>query len=279
MFAFRAELGDYFERAVASDGDGADPATIANWIPPLVERIGSDADPADSKVPPESLAALAAMVKSQADQPRHRARAADAIRRRRRRPARDRRAREPRRDQRWAGRDRRPRDRGRSRGGREGPRRQPEGDRPARRLRDARGEGPSGRGRGQAVDSGAARRRDRGRLRRRPWGRAAPSGPLTARSGRSGRQSASMLLSSLLRAAVIALQSYVGEPMKLGMDPLVMILIAVALYLGLLVFVLALCKMAAQGDDAQRDLYGVWARERQRSGRWARPAQRRRAAL
>jgi aspartyl-tRNA(Asn)/glutamyl-tRNA(Gln) amidotransferase subunit B len=35
---------------------------LANWIPPLIERIGSDQDPADSKVSPESLAALAAMV-------------------------------------------------------------------------------------------------------------------------------------------------------------------------------------------------------------------------
>ncbi|MGB0096627.1 MAG: Asp-tRNA(Asn)/Glu-tRNA(Gln) amidotransferase subunit GatB [Solirubrobacteraceae bacterium] len=62
LFAFRAELGDYFESAVAADG--ADPVAIANWIPQLVERIGSDADPRDSNVSPESLAALAAMVRS-----------------------------------------------------------------------------------------------------------------------------------------------------------------------------------------------------------------------
>ena len=60
LLAFRAELGDYFERAVAADG--ADPVTIANWIPQLVERIGSDSDPHTSNVTPESLAALAAMV-------------------------------------------------------------------------------------------------------------------------------------------------------------------------------------------------------------------------
>ena len=60
LLGFRTELGDYFERALAADGD--DPVTLANWIPPLIERIGSDQDPADSKVPPESLAALAAMV-------------------------------------------------------------------------------------------------------------------------------------------------------------------------------------------------------------------------
>ncbi len=76
--AFRTELADYFERALASDGaltstsDGAgeqatyrstvDPVTVANWIPPLVERIGSDTDPAQSNVTPASLAALATMV-------------------------------------------------------------------------------------------------------------------------------------------------------------------------------------------------------------------------
>jgi aspartyl-tRNA(Asn)/glutamyl-tRNA(Gln) amidotransferase subunit B len=61
-FAFRAELGDYFERALAADG--VDPVDLSNWIPQLVERIGSDADPAQSKVRPESLATLATMVKS-----------------------------------------------------------------------------------------------------------------------------------------------------------------------------------------------------------------------
>jgi aspartyl-tRNA(Asn)/glutamyl-tRNA(Gln) amidotransferase subunit B len=59
-FAFRAELGDYYERALRADG--RDPVALANWIPQLIERIGSDADPAASKVTPESLAALAAMV-------------------------------------------------------------------------------------------------------------------------------------------------------------------------------------------------------------------------
>jgi len=58
--AFRTELGDYYERALA--GDGHDPITVANWIPLLVERIGSDADPAESEVTPEALATLAGMV-------------------------------------------------------------------------------------------------------------------------------------------------------------------------------------------------------------------------
>jgi aspartyl-tRNA(Asn)/glutamyl-tRNA(Gln) amidotransferase subunit B len=61
--AFRRELGDYFERALAvGDRDGASAVAIANWIPQLVERIGSDADPADSKVAPGALATLATMV-------------------------------------------------------------------------------------------------------------------------------------------------------------------------------------------------------------------------
>ncbi|MBV9807030.1 MAG: Asp-tRNA(Asn)/Glu-tRNA(Gln) amidotransferase subunit GatB [Solirubrobacterales bacterium] len=71
LFAFRAELGDYFERALAAAGeDGRDgdhrlePAELSNWIGPLVERIGSETDPATSKVTPESLAALATMVKA-----------------------------------------------------------------------------------------------------------------------------------------------------------------------------------------------------------------------
>jgi aspartyl-tRNA(Asn)/glutamyl-tRNA(Gln) amidotransferase subunit B len=59
--ARRTELGDYFEAALA-DGDGVDPVELANWIPLLIERIGSDADPAESSVPPASLATLAAMV-------------------------------------------------------------------------------------------------------------------------------------------------------------------------------------------------------------------------
>jgi aspartyl-tRNA(Asn)/glutamyl-tRNA(Gln) amidotransferase subunit B len=60
--AFRGELGDYFERVVAASSDGPTPSELANWIPQLIERIGSDADPASSRVTPESLATLAAMV-------------------------------------------------------------------------------------------------------------------------------------------------------------------------------------------------------------------------
>jgi aspartyl-tRNA(Asn)/glutamyl-tRNA(Gln) amidotransferase subunit B len=64
--AFRGELADYFETAVRAlgDGGGPTPSDLANWIPQLVERIGSDADPSDSSVAPEELATLVAMVQA-----------------------------------------------------------------------------------------------------------------------------------------------------------------------------------------------------------------------
>jgi aspartyl-tRNA(Asn)/glutamyl-tRNA(Gln) amidotransferase subunit B len=62
--AFRGELGDYFEQALAEAAGGVDPVELANWIPQLVERIGSDVDPAKSNVTPASFAALAGMVGS-----------------------------------------------------------------------------------------------------------------------------------------------------------------------------------------------------------------------
>ena len=60
--AFRTELADYFERAVAA-ANQVPAAELANWVPLLVERIGSDSDPASSPVAPDRLATLAAMVK------------------------------------------------------------------------------------------------------------------------------------------------------------------------------------------------------------------------
>jgi aspartyl-tRNA(Asn)/glutamyl-tRNA(Gln) amidotransferase subunit B len=61
LLAFRTELGDFFEEAVAADG-GADPKAIANWVMvELVARLG-EADPADSRVEPGALAQLVAMV-------------------------------------------------------------------------------------------------------------------------------------------------------------------------------------------------------------------------
>jgi aspartyl-tRNA(Asn)/glutamyl-tRNA(Gln) amidotransferase subunit B len=63
--AFRRELADYFEAALAAAPAGA-AVEIGNWIPQLVERIGSDADPAASKVSPAALAGLAGLVLSKA---------------------------------------------------------------------------------------------------------------------------------------------------------------------------------------------------------------------
>jgi aspartyl-tRNA(Asn)/glutamyl-tRNA(Gln) amidotransferase subunit B len=60
--AFKTELADFYEQTVVAAGASADPVAIANWIPALVERIGSDADPAESQVSPAALAALVAMV-------------------------------------------------------------------------------------------------------------------------------------------------------------------------------------------------------------------------
>ncbi len=65
LLAFRTELGDFFERAVAAgraDDDGAEPAAIANWtVGELQARIG-DADPARTAIEPAALARLVAMV-------------------------------------------------------------------------------------------------------------------------------------------------------------------------------------------------------------------------
>jgi aspartyl-tRNA(Asn)/glutamyl-tRNA(Gln) amidotransferase subunit B len=59
--AFRGELGDYFEQLVAAS-EAVPPTELANWIPLLVSEIGSETDPAHSRVSPGSLATLAAMV-------------------------------------------------------------------------------------------------------------------------------------------------------------------------------------------------------------------------
>ncbi len=59
--AFRPELGRYFE-AVLERADGAPAQTVANWVAgELATRLG-DADPAQSKVAPDALARLVAMV-------------------------------------------------------------------------------------------------------------------------------------------------------------------------------------------------------------------------
>jgi aspartyl-tRNA(Asn)/glutamyl-tRNA(Gln) amidotransferase subunit B len=62
--AFRGELGDYFEDAVAAGADPAPPAqTLANWLTgELLPRLGDGEEPADSKLAPGELAALAGLV-------------------------------------------------------------------------------------------------------------------------------------------------------------------------------------------------------------------------
>jgi len=61
--AFRGDQADYFESALA-EGKGADPVTLANWMPQLMSRIGPEADPGGSRVAPAALAALVDMVKA-----------------------------------------------------------------------------------------------------------------------------------------------------------------------------------------------------------------------
>jgi aspartyl-tRNA(Asn)/glutamyl-tRNA(Gln) amidotransferase subunit B len=61
LLAFRGELGDYFEEAVASDGS-VDATALANWVTgDLVARLG-DGEPQESKVAPAALAQLVGLV-------------------------------------------------------------------------------------------------------------------------------------------------------------------------------------------------------------------------
>ena len=62
LLAFRGELGDYYERALAADSP--DPRELASWVTTeLVPHLG-DGDPDASKVAPDALARLVAMVTS-----------------------------------------------------------------------------------------------------------------------------------------------------------------------------------------------------------------------
>jgi aspartyl-tRNA(Asn)/glutamyl-tRNA(Gln) amidotransferase subunit B len=64
LLAFRAELGAYFEAALAAEVDPAPPAqALANWVAgDLGGRLGEEADPARSRVQPRALAALVGLV-------------------------------------------------------------------------------------------------------------------------------------------------------------------------------------------------------------------------
>ena len=63
--AFHAELGAYFERAVAA-ADGAPAKAIANWVTgdlvATLRQAGAEEDPLASKATPEAVAALAGLV-------------------------------------------------------------------------------------------------------------------------------------------------------------------------------------------------------------------------
>ncbi len=62
LLAFRAELGDYFESALAV-APPPPPQTLANWVASdLVSRLEDGQDPADSNVSPTALAKLVALV-------------------------------------------------------------------------------------------------------------------------------------------------------------------------------------------------------------------------
>jgi aspartyl-tRNA(Asn)/glutamyl-tRNA(Gln) amidotransferase subunit B len=62
--AFRGELGDFFEAALAASADPPAPAqALANWVSgELVGRLPEGQEPADSRVRPEALAALVGLV-------------------------------------------------------------------------------------------------------------------------------------------------------------------------------------------------------------------------
>jgi aspartyl-tRNA(Asn)/glutamyl-tRNA(Gln) amidotransferase subunit B len=71
QLAWRTELGDYFEAALASAGSPTDDVVqpLANWVcNELVARVGED-DPAASKVAPAALAELVALVSAKAVTP------------------------------------------------------------------------------------------------------------------------------------------------------------------------------------------------------------------
>jgi aspartyl-tRNA(Asn)/glutamyl-tRNA(Gln) amidotransferase subunit B len=62
--AFRAELGDFFEAAVAAPAEPAAPAqALANWVTgELAARLPEGVEPGDSRVSPEALATLVGLV-------------------------------------------------------------------------------------------------------------------------------------------------------------------------------------------------------------------------
>jgi aspartyl-tRNA(Asn)/glutamyl-tRNA(Gln) amidotransferase subunit B len=63
LLAFRPDVGDFYERAVAAAGDGGDARAIANWTcNDLMAALGDGQELADARVTPDALAALVGMV-------------------------------------------------------------------------------------------------------------------------------------------------------------------------------------------------------------------------
>jgi aspartyl-tRNA(Asn)/glutamyl-tRNA(Gln) amidotransferase subunit B len=63
LLAFRTEVGDFYERAVAAAGEGGDPRALANWTTnELLTALGDGRDPADSRLTPDAFAQLVGMV-------------------------------------------------------------------------------------------------------------------------------------------------------------------------------------------------------------------------
>jgi aspartyl-tRNA(Asn)/glutamyl-tRNA(Gln) amidotransferase subunit B len=63
LLAFRTEVGDFYEAALAAGGESADSTALANWVTnELVAALDDGQDPADSKVTPGAFAQLVAMV-------------------------------------------------------------------------------------------------------------------------------------------------------------------------------------------------------------------------
>jgi aspartyl-tRNA(Asn)/glutamyl-tRNA(Gln) amidotransferase subunit B len=64
LLAFRGELGDFYEAALASAADPSpEPQQLANWITgELLGRLDGTEDPAESRVSPAALAALVGLV-------------------------------------------------------------------------------------------------------------------------------------------------------------------------------------------------------------------------
>ncbi len=149
LLAFRGELGDYYEAALATDADPpAPPQALANWITgEMLGRLQDIEDPAESLVTPEAIASLVGLVAAKQVSSGSARQVLERLLADGGEPRRGDRGRGPRCD----GLGRRA---GRRRGGGAGgeprcrparPRRERQGDRADRRIRDARDEGPRGR--------------------------------------------------------------------------------------------------------------------------------------